>query len=257
MKMCDRQELLVGYLYDEVDPQEKREFDAHLAVCAECRTELEGLRSTRTHFALWAPPEPDLGFRLIRGAAEPAPAVPRRRFAPVFAFAAAAAVVLAVAAAIANVEIRYESDGAMTVRTGWSRPDAVAPPVQSVQDVTQALPVTASAGTVDLERRLQALETRLAAQPASTGAAVASRTSDGDILRRVREMINQSESRQRVALAQGLLQIINDVDRRRRADVAMFEQGNYTHQQLTNAELQQTRDIVNQFIRTAAAKQDK
>jgi uncharacterized coiled-coil protein SlyX len=254
MKMCDRQELLVGYLYDEVDPQEKREFNAHLAVCAECRTELEGLRSTRTHFALWAPPEPDLGFRLIRGAAEPAPALPHRRFAPVFAFAAAAAIVLAVAAAVANVEIRYESDGAMTVRTGWGRPDAVA---TSVQDVPQALPVTTSAETMDLERRLEALETRLAAQPASTGTVVASRTSDGDILRQVRELINQSESRQRVELAQGLLQIINDVDRRRRADVAMFEQGNYTHQQLTNAELQQTRDIVNQFIRSAAAKQDK
>ena len=31
MKMCDRQESLVGYLYDEVDEREKREFDAHLA----------------------------------------------------------------------------------------------------------------------------------------------------------------------------------------------------------------------------------
>ena len=251
MKMCDRQELLVGYLYDEVDAQEKREFDAHLAVCVECRTELEGLRSTRNHLALWAPPQPDLGFRLIRGGAEPAPALPRRRFAPAFAFAAAAAVILAVAAAIANVEVRYESDGAMTVRTGWGRADAVATPSQ---DVPQAAPVNASVDAVDLDRRLQALETRLAAAPAST---VAARTSDGEILRQVRELITQAESRQRVALAQGLLQIINDVDRRRRADVAMFEQGNYTHQQLTNAELQQTRDIVNQFIRTAASKQEK
>jgi hypothetical protein len=254
MKMCDRQELLVGYLYDEVDAQEKREFDAHLAVCAECRTELEGLRSTRGHFALWAPPQPDLGFRLIRGGGEPAPALPRRRFAPAFAFAAAAAVVLAVAAAIANIEIRYESDGAMTVRTGWDRAGAVATPAQ---EAPQASMVNASADTVDLERRLQALESRLAAQAASPATVVASRTSDGEILRQVRELITQAESRQRVALAQGLLQIINDVDRRRRADVAMFEQGNYTHQQLTNAELQQTRDIVNQFIRSAASKQDK
>jgi hypothetical protein len=254
MKMCDRQELLVGYLYDEVDAQEKREFDAHLAVCAECRTELDGLRATRDHLALWAPPQPDLGFRLIRGGAEPAPALPRRRFAPAFALAAAAAVILAVAAAIANVEIRYETDGAMTVRTGWGRADTVAAPNQAVPE---AAPVNASVDTGDLDRRLQALETRLAAEPAAPASAAASRTSDGEILRQVRELITQAESRQRVALAQGLLQIINDVDRRRRADVAMFEQGNYTHQQLTNAELQQTRDIVNQFIRTAASKQEK
>lgn len=250
MKMCDRQELLVGYLYDEVDEQEKREFDAHLAVCAGCRAELEGLQATRIHFALWAPPEPDLGFRLIRGATEPAPALPRRRFAPAFALAAAATIILAVAAAIANVEIRYESDGAMTVRTGWRRPDAVPTSAQTA-------PVNVSTETADLERRLRDLETRLSAPPASPVTAVASRTSDAEILRQVRELITQAESRQRLMLAQGLLQVINDVERRRRTDLAMFEQGNYNHQQLTNAELQQTRDIVNQFIRSAASKQDK
>lgn len=254
MKMCDRQDLLVGYLYDEVDAQEKREFDAHLAVCAACRMELEELRSTRSHFALWAPPEPDLGFRLIRGAAEPAPALPRRRLAPAFAFAAAAAIVLAVAAAIANIEVRYETDGAMTLRTGWGR--SLASPMSSPA-ASDPSPVNASIDTADLQRRLQDIETRLAAQPASPVPAVASRISDGELLRQVRELITQAESRQRLALAQGLLQVINDVDRRRRTDLAMFEQGNYNHQQLTNAELQQTRDIVNQFIRSAATKQEK
>ena len=254
MKMCDRQELLVGYLYDEVDAEEKREFDAHLAVCGACRIEIEELRSTRTHFALWAPPEPDLGFRLIRGAAEPAPALPRRRFAPAFAFAAAAVIILAVAAAIANFEVRYEADGAMAVRTGWGRSDA--PPVSSPA-ASDALPVSAAIDTTDLQRRLQDLETRLASQPAAPAPVIASRTTDGELLRQVRELITEAESRQRLALAQGLIQVINDVERRRRTDLAMFEQGNYNHQQLTNAELQQTRDIVNQFIRSAASKQEK
>ena len=255
MKICDRQESLVGYLYDEVDEREKREFDAHLAVCAECHAELEDLRATRTHLMLWAPPEPDLGFRLIRGAAAPAAALPRRRLAPAFAFAAAAAIVLAVAAAIANIEVRYDSDGAMTVRTGWARTDAAAP----AQDAPQGGAQNASLDTSELERRLSDLETRLAAQP-GTPVPVVARGSDAELLRQVRELITQAESRQRVALAQGLLQVINDVERQRRADLAMFEQGNYQHQRLTNAELQQTRDIVNQFnqyIRSAASKQDK
>jgi hypothetical protein len=254
MKMCDRQELLVGYLYDEVDAQERREFDAHLAVCAGCRLELEDLRSTRSHFALWAPPVPDLGFRLIRGGAEPAPAVPRRRFAPAFAFAAAAAVILAVAAAIANIEVRYEADGAMTLRTGWARSDA---PQALSPAVSEASAVNASIDAADLRRRLQAIETRLSAQPASPTPAAGPRASDSELLRQVRELITEAESRQRLALAQGLIQVINDVERQRRTDLAMFQQGNYNHQQLTNAELQQTRDIVNQFIRSAASKQDK
>jgi hypothetical protein len=252
MKICDRQESLVGYLYDEVDEREKREFDAHLAVCAACRAELDGLRATRTHLVLWAPPEPDLGFRLIRGATAPAAALPRQRFAPAFAFAAAAAIILAVAAAIANIEVRYDSDGALTVRTGWARTDAATP----AQDGSDAAVQNASLETSELERRLSDLETRLAAQP-GTPMPVVARGSDAELLRQVRQLITQAESRQRVALAQGLLQVINDVDRRRRVDAAMFEQGNYTHQQLTNAELQQTRDIVNQFIRSAASKQDK
>src|SRR5687768_3059989 len=119
--MCDSKELIVGYVYDELSPAEQQGLEAHLAACAECRHELEGLRATRVHLGLWSPPEPDLGLRIVRGASEPAPALPRRlRLAPAFAYAAAAAIVLAVSAAIANVEVRYAPDG-VVVRTGWAR----------------------------------------------------------------------------------------------------------------------------------------
>jgi len=50
--MCDRQEQLVGYLYDELGVEERRDFEAHLDVCAACAGELEGLRSTRTYLAI-------------------------------------------------------------------------------------------------------------------------------------------------------------------------------------------------------------
>lgn len=253
--MCDRQELLVGYLYDEVDERERREFDAHLAMCVECRTEYEGLRTTRTHLALWAPPEPDLGFRLIRGAAAPAPALPRRRFAPAFAFAAAAVIILAVAAAIANIEVRYDTAGVM-VRTGWNRTEmtATTAPPPSVQEPA---PASASFDTLEFERRLQQIESRLGSQPAAATQVATARTTDQELLRQVRDLITQAESRQRLALAQGIMQVISDFERQRRTDLAMFEQGNYQHQRLTNAELQQTRDMVQQFIRSAASKQEK
>ena len=77
--MCDSKELIVGYIYGELSSDGTRgRSNAHLAVCADCRVEIEELRSTRTHLALWAPPEPDLGFRVIRGGSAPAPALPRR-----------------------------------------------------------------------------------------------------------------------------------------------------------------------------------
>jgi hypothetical protein len=252
MKRCDRQEQLVGYLYEEIDQHERLEFDAHLAACAECRIEVEGLRATRTHLALWAPPAPDLGFRLVRGASAPAPALPRRRWAPAFTFAAAAAIVLAVAAAIANVEMRYDATG-LTVRTGWARAEVAAPPAPAVDSVA---PETAAIDASEVERRLQAIESALQSRPVSGTEVGPVAASDAAMLRQVRDLITQAESRQRLALAQGLMQVINDIERQRRVDLAMFEQGDYQHR-LTNAELQQTRDLVQQFMRSAASKQEK
>src|SRR5205814_932367 len=69
--------------------------------------------------ARWSPPEPDFGFRIVRGASAP-PGRPRFRFAPAWGLAAAAVLVLAAAAAIANVEVRYGAGG-LVVRTGWAR----------------------------------------------------------------------------------------------------------------------------------------
>ena len=41
--MCDSKELLVGFLYDEIDSVSKRSFERHLLTCADCRDELTAL----------------------------------------------------------------------------------------------------------------------------------------------------------------------------------------------------------------------
>ncbi len=158
--MCDSKELIVGFIYDELTSTERQQLQAHLAICGECRVELEELRATRTHLALWSPPQPDLGFRMISGGAAPVQALPRpRRLAPLFAFAAAAVVVLAAAAAIANIEIRYGSEG-LLVRTGWAG-QAQGAPNADAGDV-RAVNASASAGDpaalAELDRRLRTIE---------------------------------------------------------------------------------------------------
>src|SRR6478752_5734760 len=105
MHMCDSKELLVGFLYDEIDPVSKRTFERHLATCSDCRFELAELGATREQIALWTPPDGDLGFRIVRGA-EPAPTPPRFRFfsfSPAWGLAAAAVLMLAIGAAVANL----------------------------------------------------------------------------------------------------------------------------------------------------------
>jgi len=107
--MCDK-ELLVEYLYDDMDAAGRRAIEAHLASCVACRDEVGALRSTRRVLAAWAPPERQLGFQIVSGATPP-PRASRVHVFPMWGLAAAAVLVLAAAAAIANIEVRYGADG--------------------------------------------------------------------------------------------------------------------------------------------------
>lgn len=245
--MCDNKELLVGYVYNELGAGERRTFDAHLQTCAECRDELAGLHATRGHLATWAPPEPDLGFQIVRHAVEPrGKVIPfRSRWMPAFGLAAAAVLVLAAASAVANLEVRYDNDG-LVVRTGWARgstPQAASSDAAAVQSLTPAggsTPLTASwrADFDALDRRLREIESAVTTQ-ANGAVQVASgpRMTDAEILRRVRDIVREAESRQDVAVAQRLLQVMQDFDRQRRSDFAMLQQSSAQYQGITNAEL--------------------
>ena len=264
--MCDSKELIVGFLYDELTTAERKEMAAHLAACGECRLELEGLRSTRGHLAAWSPPQPDLGFRMISGGSSPAPALPRRnRLAPAFGFAAAAVLVLAAAAGIANIEVRYGGDG-VVVRTGWAG-NAQAGLVQTQPTVARESGRTNSSDSIDsgsglafaeLDRRLRSIETAIA-QESSSGMQLASsptRSSDAELLRQMRQMVNDAQAQQRTAFQHQMLQVVRDVQRQHMADIAKVQQGLEQYQGLTNAEIATSRDMFNQWIR-ASARQEK
>lgn len=259
--MCESKELIVGYAYGDLTDDERRSFEAHLGVCSECREELAGLRATRTLLALWAPPAPDFAFRIVREqAVPPAKVLPMRpRWMPVFGLAAAAVLVLAAAGAIANLEMRYDASG-LVVRTGWSRGDAQTAQTDGTAQrahTSALLPARSSSDFDALERRLRELEIATAAQPSSGGVQTASaRMTDAEILRRVREMVGEAESRQQTVVAQRLLQVVRDFDRQRQSDLAAIQQGLGTYQGLTNAEIAQQRDMLNQLYRVAA-RQDK
>ncbi len=149
--MCESKELLVSFLYDEIDPVSKRNVEKHLATCVECRAELAELGATRAQIATWTPPDADLGFRIVREAESPK----RRWFSlsPAWGLAAAAVLLLAVGAAIANLDIRYGSDG-FVVRTGWNH----AVDLAQRSAVTNVTPVDWTAQADQLDRRLRDLE---------------------------------------------------------------------------------------------------
>jgi hypothetical protein len=217
--MCDSKELLVGFLYDEIDPVSKRTFERHLATCSDCRDELAELGATREQIALWAPPDADLGFRIVRGANTPAP--PRSRFpffsfspSPAWGLAAAAVILLAIGAAIANLDVRYGSEG-LVVRTGWNHDTGAQAGVTPVDWKAQAQ---------ELDRRLRDLEQSASSRSAVQTASTSSEMSDAELIQRVRDIVGQSETRQQRVVATRLSELMREVDAQRRLDLATIDQ---------------------------------
>ena len=94
-------DLTAAYALDALDPNERREYEAHLARCDRCRDELASLSETATSLAYAVDPStppPQLRERILASArAERPNVVPLR---PRWAIPAAAAAALAIAAAI-------------------------------------------------------------------------------------------------------------------------------------------------------------
>ncbi|HET7218302.1 MAG TPA: zf-HC2 domain-containing protein [Vicinamibacterales bacterium] len=241
--MCDT-ELLIGYVYGEMAPSEREAFDRHLTSCAACRSEVDGLRGTRTYLESWTPPEPDLGFEVVRSSVRGA-AKPARWWglSPAWGLAAAALLVGAVSAAIANVEVTT-SAGAIVIRTGWSRTvNAQAAP---------ATPTVAAGELQRVEARVRELESQIAAvraQPAVAPAGVTSRMADADMVRLVRQLIAQSEERQHGELARQILQVNRDFEVARRTDLDRLGRGLEQIQRTTVDTYQRQKALEDHFIR--------
>jgi len=250
--MCDRKEQLIGFLYDEVDPAEARAFRQHLLTCAECRTELAELRTTRGQIAAWTPPEPGLDFQIVRApAATPRGAPPRAwRFSPSWALAAAAILVLAIGAAIANLEVHVGGGQGLVIRTGWNRTPAVtATRVEDASNVQEA-------DWKRLDARLGQIE-QVVARNRSSSSSDTSSMSDDDVLQRVRDMLAQSETKQQRILTARLNDITREYDAQRRIDLAAIDQGMARLQNTSGAEVRQYRDWMQRMYRATAYQQVK
>jgi len=250
MTMCDK-ELLVGYMYDEVEPAERRAFESHLLACAECRTELKGLRAVRTRLGSWTPKEPELEFQIVR---RPPAAVARSWMrSPVWALAAAAVLVLAVASAIANVEVKYGSDG-LTVRTGWARVPAQAagvPAVTTIAGGDQALRVQLQT----INQRLRDLESSAATRPVMTTMhAAAVQTPQADLMRQVRQLLADSENRQERELALRIGQVLRDVEGARRVDFDRVQRSLAEVQGVADTTILRQREMENHIYRVVQQK---
>ena len=215
--MCDK-ELLVGYLYGELAAGERAAFEAHLASCADCREEVDGLRARARTSQSWAPPEPEFGFQhrprsrgrvgadAAGGGCRRRGALPRR---PMLS-ARWPRRSRTSRCATTNGGVTVRTGGTGTVPRGRCRPARRRPTADSQR-------VDGAACSESRKRQLAALASAATARRvARRSQRVPARMSDAELLRVVRALIEESEARQQGELARRILQVNRDVEAARR-----------------------------------------
>lgn len=246
---CPDPDALLVLLYDdEGTPDERALLQGHVDRCPQCADLLTALDSTRGVLGAWHAPRLPLGFALVRTDRSPVRSLLWRG-----GLAAAAVLVLASAASLAQLDVRYDADG-FSVRTGARRAsaaDVAASATAQTEPQQTAAPGapapqtwlgTAATGEPPWRQDMDLLATQIRAdmsrllaetRPAPVGpvrAAVSApapegRTmTDAEILKRVQELLDQSEIRQQSNLALRVTELGRQFELQRQGDIVQVEQ---------------------------------
>jgi len=245
-----RDEVLVAYLYDDIEPLERQAFEAHLPACMACRTELHALSDVRDGLAAWATPAvldgvggtaPRSALRIVN------PGQPRmssgwRTFAdaPVWLQAAAAMLVVAASLGLANLNLTYSRSAGLSVSTGWLRsaPPTAAPAAAPVMTASAPTPEPWQADLTALEQKVMAgVTAQLASAPAPVD--------DAALLARVRSLVQESERRQQRELALRVAEVARDSIVQRQADLVKIDRSLGLIQRNTGVEVMRTQQQLN------------
>lgn len=254
---CDDKDTLMAFLYDEADAPMRRRVEDHLRGCAACTDEVAALSGVRAALSCWAPPQVEFGFAAARKADENPPPARWWSEVPAWAQLAAAVLVLAAGAAMANVQVRYGVDG-VVVTTGWMAPVGAVVPARTAQAAA-----TDQSGADAWKPALAALESQLRDEiragrvvaPAGSPRLASRAGEDEMTVKRVQELLDASERRQRQELALRLTQLGRDMDVQRRADLVRIDQGFGQFEGRTGAEMARQRQMLNYVMRVSQPPQ--
>ncbi|MBS1817432.1 MAG: hypothetical protein JSU08_05865 [Acidobacteria bacterium] len=257
-----RDEVLMEYLYDHIDREERAAFERHLAGCIACRTELDALGDVRDGLAAWAAPEvadgvggtaPRVPLRLVEPTA-PRPSSGWRVIAdaPIWLQAAAAMLVVAASLGIANINLTYSRNG-LTLTTGWMQP---APGTQA--DAGRAAGAAANvsaAGTAPgdtenarLRAEIVALRQQMDEVKTLAAAAASARTDNDALVRQVRAEIQDSERRVMRDVGLQVAGVARDFQVQRQADLVNIDRNMGLIQNRTGMEVLRQQQQLNNLL---------
>lgn len=251
-----RGEVLIAYLYDDIDSRDRTAFERHLSTCAPCRLEIGALSDVRHGLAGWAAPDvadgiggtaPRSALRLV----EPAKSKGWRVLAdaPIWMQAAAAMLVVAASLGLANINLTYTHEG-LSVTTGWMRPAPGAPVNAAVQPAASALaPWRADLTALEQQLRQQiTAKPALALAPAAPAAPAPRATTAPDeeaVMKRVRALLEESERHQQSELALRVAEMARDSQAQRQADLVRIDRTLGFLQSRTGVEVMRTQQQLN------------
>jgi hypothetical protein len=247
-----RDETIVAYLYGEMEANERVAFDRHVVACAPCRAELGDLRDVRSELARSVSPE--LAAHIPFNVEIPRPlvgVVPTARSIPVWAQAIAATLILGVAGGIANLDVSYSSASGLSIRTGWRHPVDANNTQPAATSVVQS-PQAPAPWTTDLAALERSLRSALDQRPAA--ATVASSTSDEAVMRRVRQLVQESERRQESELALRVAEAVREVQMQRQADLVKIDRTLGLMQNRTGMEVMRTQRQMNSLAQQVSQR---
>jgi ribonuclease HI len=220
---------LLDVLYGEASPETQRRVDAHAVGCPACRDELLSFREVRNDLQSWKLPE-------MR------PFLPRR---PLLArhslLAAAAALLLAtgLAFALRGSELRYE-EGRLSFRLGNPAGGAAFETALAEQEARH-------------QQEIAALKTAWA-----TEAHPVALSGDNEVLlRRVAEMIKDSEDRQSRRAEAKLASLADRAETRRRYDLARISAGLAYLDGKNGQHLSRTAELMGYVLEASQKKAEK
>jgi hypothetical protein len=227
----------------EVD--DRAAFDRHLVACAPCRAELADLRGVRSELARWASPEPAAGIPFNVGIPRQPVGIAKTVSIPVWAQALAATLILGVAAGAANLEVSYTAASGLSIRTGWRHPaDANAARATTVASANVQDP-TSSPWSKDLAALERDLRGAIDARPAAVAMPISMANGDEATLRRVRQMVQDSERRQESELALRVAEAVRELQVQRQADLVKIDRTLGLMQNRTGYEVMRTQRQMN------------
>ena len=259
-----RDEVLIAYLYDDIDPCDRTAFERHLSTCVPCRHEIGALSEVRDGLAEWATPDVGEGIggtaprsalrsslrsslRLVEPSAKTTgwPVLADR---PIWMQAAAAMLVVAASLGLANINLSYTHDG-LSVTTGWMRPaPATAVPDAAAVRAASAAPAPWRADLTALDQQLRqqiAAKPTLASAPAAPAAPVTATLNDEALLKRVRALVQESERRQQSELALRVAEMARESQTLRQADLVRIDRTLGLLQSRTGVEVMRTQQQLN------------